>query len=334
MEHIAILGAGSWGTALAQVLADNNARVTLWTISEEQKEEINKHHTNKEYVGDVILPDTIFPTTSLEDAIKDTKIIVIAVPTKAIREVLGKLKEVLKDKYIFVNVAKGIEPDTNKLVSEIIEDEIPKEHIEGIVILSGPSHAEEVILRQITTIVSASESETLAKQIQYLFNNDYLRVYTSTDIRGVQMCGALKNVIALASGIIAGKGYGDNTRAALITRGMAEIIRYGTHHGALKETFGGLAGIGDLIVTATSTHSRNFMAGYRVGQGEDPKESVNKSKMVVEGIRTAKAVYEELKNLNFEMPITTAVYKVFYENYDVDEAIKELMNRELKSEIE
>ena len=164
MEHIAILGAGSWGTALAQVLADNNARVTLWTISEEQKEEINKHHTNKEYVGDVILPDTIFSTTSLEDAIKDTKIIVIAVPTKAMRG-FRKTKEVLKDKYIFVNVAKGIEPDTNKLVSEIIEDEIPKEHIEGIVILSGPSHAEEVILRQITTIVSASESETLAKQI-------------------------------------------------------------------------------------------------------------------------------------------------------------------------
>lgn len=334
MNKVTVLGAGSWGTALAQVLADNGLDVCMWTVFDYEKEEINKHHTNKQYFEDVILPDNIFATNDLSEAISFSNYILIVVPTKFMRETLKNINNVITGKKLFINASKGIEPGTHKTVSEIITEEINGDNRSGVVILSGPSHAEEVIKRMITTVSSVSNDINAANEVQGLFSNNYFRVYTHTDLKGAEIASSLKNVIAIASGIISGLGYGDNTRAALITRGLTEIIRYGKKFDTDIETFIGLTGIGDLIVTATSRHSRNFNAGYKIAQGMDPKEVVEKSKMVVEGVRTAKAVYESLEELNIEMPIFKGVYEVFYEGKEPKIAIDELMQRNVKSEKE
>jgi glycerol-3-phosphate dehydrogenase (NAD(P)+) len=258
MEKITVVGAGSWGTALAMVLADNGHKVCIWGNRTEQMDEINERHTNSRYLPGVELPSSIVAYTSLEEALEGTSIVLLVVPTKAFREVLVKMRGILSQPVTIIHASKGIEPDTSKRISEMIEEEIPKHVLRDVVVLSGPSHAEEVGLRYPTTITSASKNMQAAELVQDLFINHYFRVYTNPDIIGVELGGALKNIIALAAGMTDGLGFGDNAKAALMTRGLAEIARLGRKMGANPLTFAGLTGMGDLIVTCTSVHSRNW----------------------------------------------------------------------------
>lgn len=268
IDTITVIGAGSWGTALSMVLADNGCHVRLWGHNPQQIVEINEHHTNKKYLPNVILPENIKGFASMEEALNGVELIVLAVPTKAIREVVRQMVEILKKPITLVHVSKGIEPDTLMRISEMIEEEMPSRLLTDLIVLSGPSHAEEVSQRQPTTVTVSSKNIKAAEKIQKLFMNQHFRVYTNPDMIGVEIGGALKNVIALAAGISDGLGYGDNAKAALITRGLAEIARLGTKMGANPLTFSGLAGLGDLIVTCTSVHSRNWRAGNLLGKGK------------------------------------------------------------------
>ncbi|HEY8435757.1 MAG TPA: NAD(P)H-dependent glycerol-3-phosphate dehydrogenase [Haloplasmataceae bacterium] len=333
MSIVTIIGAGSWGTALAQLLDDNGHTAKLYDISPERIQEINERHTNEKYLPGIKLSETIVAYNDLEEALKDCEVVLTAVPTKVIRQALKAINESLKHPAIFVNASKGIEPKTYKRVSEIVEEEIAPEKRLGFVALTGPSHAEEVIERQLTSVTAASNDMDLAKRVQRIFNNEeYFRVYTVNDLIGAEIGGSLKNIIALAAGIIAGLGYGDNTRAALITRGLAEMRRLAVAMGAKEETLFGLAGIGDLVVTATSRHSRNFQAGYRIGSGSNLQEALAEMTMVVEGIRSCEAAYQYAKEHHIEMPITFAVYDVIFNQVEPREAIRKLMSRDLKEE--
>ena len=309
---IAVVGAGSWGTALAMVLADNSHEVRLWSHNEVQVKEINDCHTNKKYLPEIVLPDLIVGYASLHESLDGVDTVILAVPTKAIREVLGKIRGVISSPITIAHVSKGIEPDTLLRISEMIKEEMPKELLQDVVVLSGPSHAEEVSLRHPTTVTVTSENMAAAEKIQDLFINHNFRVYTNSDVIGVEIGGALKNIIALAAGITDGLGYGDNAKAALMTRGLAEIARLGTKMGANPLTFSGLTGIGDLIVTCTSVHSRNWRAGNLLGKGKTLDEVLDNMGMVVEGVRTTKAAYQLAKKYNVNMPITAALYDVLF----------------------
>ncbi|WP_042355257.1 NAD(P)H-dependent glycerol-3-phosphate dehydrogenase [Bacillus rubiinfantis] len=333
-EVITILGAGSWGTALAMVLADNGHEVRLWSNSEEQVKEINEQRTNKKYLPQVIIPELITAYASLRDALENIHTVVLAVPTKAIREVAGKMRQVLKASILLTHVSKGIEPDTLMRISEMIKEEMPPELLEDVVVLSGPSHAEEVSLRHPTTVTVTSENMAAAEKIQDLFINHNFRVYTNPDIIGVEIGGALKNIIALAAGITDGLGYGDNAKAALMTRGLTEIARLGTKMGANPLTFAGLAGIGDLIVTCTSVHSRNWRAGNMLGKGKPLEEVLNSMGMVVEGVRTTKAAYQLAQKYDVKMPIANALYDVLFNGKNAREAADVLMSRGKTHEME
>lgn len=334
MEKIAVLGAGSWGTALALVLADNGHEVALWSHRKEHAEQINRLHTNEKYLKGISIPETIEADNDLTKVVEGAKHIVLVVPTKAIREVCQDLTKVLKQKVTITHASKGIEPESYKRVSEIIQEEIPKEYYEDIVVLSGPSHAEEVSLRQPTTVTVSAEKLHVAENVQDLFINSQFRVYTSPDLVGVELGGALKNIIALGAGISDGLGYGDNAKAALITRGLAEIARLGTSMGANPLTFSGLTGIGDLIVTCTSSHSRNWRAGYKLGQGNDLDEVLEQMGMVVEGVRTTKAAYQLSKDQEVEMPITAGIYQILFEKADPRDVVDQLMTRIRRHEME
>nr|WP_295972396.1 NAD(P)H-dependent glycerol-3-phosphate dehydrogenase [uncultured Bacillus sp.] len=333
-ETVAVIGAGSWGTALSMVLADNGHEVRLWSHNPDQVKEINRSHTNRKYLPEIVLPEQIAANDSLEETLAGLEIIVLAVPTKAIREVLGKIKQVQKTPLIIVHVSKGIEPDSLLRVSEMIEDEMPSELVESIVVLSGPSHAEEVSLRRPTTVAVSSKQIKVAERIQDLFINGSFRVYTNPDIVGVEIGGALKNIIALAAGISDGLGYGDNAKAALMTRGLAEISRLGMKMGANPLTFAGLAGLGDLIVTCTSVHSRNWRAGNLLGKGHKLQEVLDNMGMVVEGVRTTKAAWQLAKKYGVEMPITNALYDVLFHNVDPKDAVDILMTRGKAKELD
>lgn len=332
MTKITVFGTGSFGTALANVLAENGHSVLMWGKNENTVDEINQSHQNKRYLKDVTLIETIKATSQLEQAVNFSDIFLIALPTKAIRDVVTEIDQHIKTKKTFIHVAKGIENETFKRVSEMIEDSISKNHKNGVGVLSGPSHAEEVVIKQPTTVAASSKDEHISKLIQDLFMNDYLRVYTNNDLIGVELGGALKNIIAVASGIVAGMGYGDNAKAALMTRGLAEISRLGEKLGADPMTFLGLGGIGDLIVTCTSTHSRNYTLGYKLGKGKTTEEALNEMNMVVEGIYTTKSVYHLAKTQNVDMPITNALYKVLFEDKPVKDSVKDLMGRDKKAE--
>ncbi|MFT0800454.1 NAD(P)H-dependent glycerol-3-phosphate dehydrogenase [Bacillus swezeyi] len=334
MTKVSILGAGSWGTALALVLADNQYDVCVWGHREELIEQINEHHENKDYLPGVKLPDNVRATTDLQGALADVKTIIVAVPTKAIREVLREAVSLIRKKAIFVHVSKGIEPDTLLRISEMMEEEIPAELREDIVVLSGPSHAEEVGLRHPTTVTVSSKNIEAAQVIQDMFMNQHFRVYTNPDIIGVEIGGALKNIIALAAGITDGLGYGDNAKAALITRGLAEIARLGTKMGGNPLTFSGLTGIGDLIVTCTSVHSRNWRAGNMLGKGFKLEEVLKEMGMVVEGVRTTKAAYQLSQKYDVKMPITEALHKVLFDGKKVETAVESLMARVKTHEME
>lgn len=333
-ESIAVIGAGSWGTALAMVLADNQHEVRLWGHNPEQIKEINEHHTNKKYLPDILLPAGITGIASIEEALFGVNTIILAVPTKAIREVLGKISAVRKEPLTVVHVSKGIEPDTLLRISEMIEEEMPASLLESVVVLSGPSHAEEVSLRHPTTVTVSSKNMEAADRVQDLFFNSNFRVYTNPDIVGVEIGAALKNIIALAAGITDGLGYGDNAKAALITRGLAEIARLGMKMGASPLTFSGLTGIGDLIVTCTSVHSRNWRAGNLLGKGHNLQEVLDNMGMVVEGVRTTKAAKQLAEKYEVNMPIADALYDVLFNNINAKDAVDRLMARDKKDEMD
>lgn len=332
-QKIAVIGPGSWGTALSLVLTDNGHEVAVWGNDPKQIDEINEKHTNEAFLPNIKLPEEIKAYHELKDAVKDATAVLIVVPTKVVRIVVKQLKEVVTEPLLIIHASKGIEPGTHKRISELIEEEMPREKIKEVVVLSGPSHAEEVILRQPTTVSSASHSIAASKQVQQLFMNSYFRVYTNQDIVGVEVGGALKNIIAVGAGICDGLGFGDNAKAALITRGLAEISRLGVVMGANPLTFAGLTGVGDLIVTCTSPHSRNWRAGNLLGKGNKLDEILENMGMVVEGVRTTEAAYQLAKDLNVDMPITNAIYDVLFNDANARETVVELMNRMGKNEV-
>lgn len=329
---IGVIGGGSWGTTLAQALSDNGHDVLIRDINEEFVDKINNNHLHPFF--DLTIPKNIRATLSLEEITSYSDTLVLCVPTKFMRGVLKELNELIKTPKTFVNVSKGIEPGTSLLVSQIVKQEIKEENLKAYVVLSGPSHAEEMIERKFTCLVSASNDEEASTYVQVLFSNDtYLRVYTSNDVVGVETGGAIKNAIAVVSGVSTGLGLGENARAALITRGIREIIKVVEILGGKKETAYGLSGIGDLIVTASSMNSRNFQAGLRIGKGEKLDDVLNTSKQVVEGVRTIEAAHEISVKNNVELPVINVAYSVLFENADLKEAVKKLLQRELKSEI-
>ncbi|SEI65576.1 glycerol-3-phosphate dehydrogenase (NAD(P)+) [Bhargavaea ginsengi] len=334
MTKVAVLGAGSWGTALAAVLASNGHDCTLWSRRTEQAEEIAEKHTNEQYLPGAVLPDTLKADHNLARAVSGASIIVMAVPTKGIRKVCRDLNSVLEGPVLFAHVSKGIEPDTHKRISEVMEEELDREICQGIVVLSGPSHAEEVIRNQPTTVTVAAKNTEHARRVQDLFMNQSFRVYTNDDVVGVEIGGALKNIIALAAGVTDGLGYGDNAKAALITRGLAEITRLGVAMGANPLTFSGLSGLGDLIVTCTSVHSRNWRAGNMLGKGKSLDEVLDSMGMVVEGVRTTKAAHQLSKECGVPMPITEALYAVLFEGQKPIDRVELLMGRMKKNETE
>lgn len=331
MKKVCILGAGSWGSALGLVLAKKGYEVSMWTLSQEQADKINKTKENIDYLPGVLFPNNITLTTSLEEAVLNSKIIVLAVPSQAIRSVSSNLKPFVKDEQIIVDVAKGLERGTGLRLSEVVAEELPNN---PYVTLSGPSHAEEVARDIPTTVVVASENIEVAQIVQDMFMTPKFRVYTNPDIVGVELGGALKNIIAFGAGICDGLGYGDNAKAALMTRGIREIGRLGVKMGANLSTFSGLSGIGDLIVTCTSMHSRNRRAGILIGQGKSLEETLAEVKMVVEGITATEVAYDVSKKLGIDMPITSAIYSVLHEGANPNEVVADLMMRNKTHEIE
>lgn len=332
-EKAAVLVAGSWGTALASVLADKNMDVAVWTRNEAQRDEINGLHRNERFLPGVELPPNLHATTEMEEAVAGAKAVVIVAPSSAVREVTRSLKPFWHEDMLVVHATKGFETESLKRISNVIAEELECSE-DRIVVLSGPSHAEEVVKRCPTTVVVASMDETHAKTAQDLFMNSYFRVYTNRDMVGVELAGALKNIIALGAGMSDGLGYGDNAKAALLTRGLAEITRIGVEMGANPLTFAGLAGIGDLVVTATSRHSRNWRAGFMLGEGKSVEEVLGSMGMVVEGIRTTKAAHTISEKYQVQMPIAKQLYHVLFEGLDPRTAVEALMGRDRKTEME
>ncbi|CUT04414.1 NAD(P)H-dependent glycerol-3-phosphate dehydrogenase [Candidatus Chrysopegis kryptomonas] len=329
--RISIIGSGSWGTTLAILLYDNRHSVKLWFRRKEHLEEVKTTGENHIYLPGVKIPSEIFLTSDLEEALDDVEIIVLAVPTQHLRAIISRDEfKSVKDK-IFVNVAKGIENKTLMRVSEILKDLLGV--YENYCVLSGPSHAEEVSRKMPTAVVVSSFNKSVASLTQNVFMNNYFRVYTSDDVVGVELGGALKNIIAIATGIADGIGFGDNTRAAIMTRGIAEIVRLGVAMGARIETFAGLSGIGDLIVTCTSKYSRNRFVGEQIGKGKKLEEILKNMVMVAEGIWTTISAVELAKKFEVEMPITNAVYDVLFNGKNPIQATSELMGRTPKPEV-
>ncbi len=331
MDKICVLGAGSWGTALATVLDENGHNVVIWSRRKEQADEINSNHTNSKYLSDIKLGKSLLATNDIKQAVKDSKIIVLGVPSQQVRKICKMISNIITDNQIIVNVAKGIENDTGLRISEICKEEIPNNRY---CMLSGPSHAEEVSRKMPTALVAASEDIDVSRTVQDYFMNEYIRVYTNNDLIGVELGGATKNIIAFGAGILDGLEFGDNSKAALMTRGLTEISRFGVALGAELSTFSGLTGIGDLIVTCTSMHSRNRRAGILIGQGYSIEETIKKIDMVVEGITATKAVYNITKKLDIEMPITECIYRVIMGELDPKVGVTELMTRSKKHENE
>ena len=323
MKKVSVIGAGSWGSALAVLLANNGHEVTLWTHDPHEIEMLSTKREQVEKLPGVKLPDNIMIEADLKTALTDEDVVVMAVPSPVVRMVAKQMSPFIKDGQIIVNVAKGIEDVTYKTLSDIIEEEIPN---------AGPSHAEEVGRGIPTTVVVGAKNKETAEMLQDVFMNKVFRVYTSSDIVGIELGGALKNVIALAAGTVDGLGYGDNTKAALMTRGIAELTRLGEALGGKPETFSGLTGVGDLIVTCTSVHSRNRKAGYLMGKGMTAEEAMKEVKMVVEGVYSAKAALGLAKKCNVAVPIVEAVNRVLFENADPKEEVSNLLLRERKQE--
>ncbi|MFV0255524.1 MAG: NAD(P)H-dependent glycerol-3-phosphate dehydrogenase [Erysipelotrichaceae bacterium] len=330
--RVVVIGSGSWGTALAQVLFDNKVEVKLYAVNNEEIVDINKYHENSKYFPGVKLPIGLEATNDLNIVI-DADVIVISVPSVALASVCESLNKIISKPAVVVNTAKGFHPDTHQRLSEVINSTIDKEKLFGVVSLLGPSHAEEVIIRSLTAVNAVSDNEEASKIVQNIFSNGYLRVYRSNDVIGSEIGVALKNIMAIASGILSGLGLdGDNAKAALMTRGLAEMVRYGLSAGGKLETFLGLTGIGDLIVTCTSKHSRNYQAGYVIGNDNGSENFWRNNSKTVEGVRACKIVYEDAIKNKIEMPIVEEVYNILYLGKKPLDSVENLMNRELKSE--
>ena len=325
MAKIGILGAGSWGTALSLLLSENGHEVTVWSIQKEEVEMLSSKREHLSKLPGVKLPDSICFTGDIASAVVGKDICILAVPSIATRSTAAAMREYVKDGQILVNVAKGIEENTLMTLTEQIEEEIP---YANVAVLSGPSHAEEVGRRLPTTCVVGAREKATAEYIQSLFMSKVFRVYTSPDITGIEVGGALKNVIALAAGIADGLGYGDNTKAALITRGITEIARLGVKMGGHLETFAGLTGIGDLIVTCASVHSRNRRAGVLIGEGKSMEEAMKEVKMVVEGVYSTKAAVQLAKKYDVSLPIIEQVNAVLFAGKNPGKAVEDLMMRD------
>ena len=333
MAKISVIGSGGWGIALTILLHKNGHDLTIWSFDKKEAEELKKTRQNKTKLPNILLPEDIKVTNDLKEAVDDKDILILAVPSKAIRSVSKSLKNIIKDNQIIVNVAKGLEEDTLETMTDIIEEEL-KDKNPKVAVLSGPSHAEEVGRGIPTTCVVSAHNKELTLYLQNIFMNPSFRVYTSLDMLGVEIGGALKNVIALAAGIADGLNYGDNTKAALITRGIKEISALGVAMGGEQSTFYGLTGLGDLIVTCASMHSRNRRAGILLGQGKTLDEAIKEVNMVVEGIYSAKSALIAAKKYNVEIPIIEQVNAVLFENKNAAEAVNELMIRDKKLEIQ
>lgn len=329
MAKIGIIGAGSWGTALSLVMHKNGHDVTVWSVIEDEIKMLNEKREHESKLPGVKISQEIEFTTDLEYSLKEKDMVILAVPSPFTRSTARSMARYIKDGQLIVNVAKGVEEKTLMTLTEIIEQEIPQANV---AVLSGPSHAEEVGCGLPTTLVAGAKDEKTAEYIQNVVMNEVLRVYTSPDVLGIELGGALKNVIALAAGTADGLGYGDNLKAALITRGIAEISRLGIAMGAHPETFYGLTGIGDLIVTCASVHSRNRKAGYLIGKGYTMQEAMDEVKMVVEGVYSAKAAMGLAEKYAVELPIIEQVNKVLFENKNAREAVEDLMLRHKKIE--
>ena len=331
MTKIGVLGAGTWGMALARMLCVSGHEVTVWSAIEREIDEFSATRRHPNLPG-MIIPEELQFTKQIGEVCRDKEILLFAVPSPFVRSTARKAAPYIKDEQIIVDVAKGIEADTLFTMTEIIADELQNPAVK-LVALSGPTHAEEVAKDLPTTIVSACEDMAVAKRVQEVFGNTCMRVYTNDDVLGVELCGAMKNIMALASGVALGLGYGDNTKAALITRGMAEITRLGIAMGCKPQTFYGLAGIGDLIVTATSIHSRNNRCGLLLGQGVPPREAIEQVGMVVEGINALPAAMRLAEKYRVEMPLAMAVNAVVNQGADPREAVAKLMARDQTTEI-
>lgn len=329
MAKVSVLGAGSWGTVLSLLLCKNGHEVTLWSALEDEVRMLCEKREHESKLPGVRLPEDMKITADLEDSLQDPDVAVLAVPSPFTRSTAHRMAPFVKKGQIIVNVAKGVEEHTLMTLSEIISEEIPQA---DVCVLSGPSHAEEVGKGLPTTCVVSAEKRETAEYLQGIFMSPVFRVYTTPDILGVELGGALKNVIALAAGTADGLGYGDNTKAALITRGIAEISRLGTKMGARAETFYGLSGIGDLVVTCASVHSRNRKAGYLMGKGYTMQEAMDEVKMVVEGVYSARAAKSLAEKYQVEMPIIEEVNKVLFEDKPAADAVRDLMLRDKKVE--
>ena len=333
MAKISVIGSGGWGIALTILLHKNGHDLTIWSFDKKEAEELKKTRQNKTKLPNILLPEDVKVTDDLKEAVDDKDILILAVPSKAIRSVSKSLKNIIKDNQIVVNVAKGLEEDTLETMTDIIEEEL-KDKNPKVAVLSGPSHAEEVGRGIPTTCVVSAHNKELTLYLQNVFMNPSFRVYTSPDMLGVEIGGALKNVIALAAGIADGLNYGDNTKAALITRGIKEITSLGVAMGGEQSTFYGLTGLGDLIVTCASMHSRNRRAGILLGQGKTLDDAIKEVNMVVEGVYSAKSALMAAKKYNVEIPIIEQVNAVLFENKNAAEAVNELMIRDKKLEIQ
>ncbi|MDI6735382.1 MAG: NAD(P)H-dependent glycerol-3-phosphate dehydrogenase [bacterium] len=329
---VGVLGGGSWGTTLAILLHEKGFYVKIWEFLAEQVELIKERRENVQFLPGVFIPNEIEFTTSLEDVVKEAEVIVIVLPSQVVRNVVKQLVSIIRPGVVIVSAVKGLEITTMKRISEVINEELPR--VTKIGVISGPSHAEEVSRKIPTAIVSAAAEDETAKFIQDLFLTPNLRVYTNTDLIGVELGGALKNIVAIAAGISDGLGLGDNTKAALITRGLVEIIRVGEILGARKSTFLGLSGLGDLVVTCTSNHSRNRHLGEMIGKGISLEDALSSMVMVAEGVPTTKAAKELAKQVNIELPITNEVYNVLFEEKNPKQAVTDLMLRSAKREEE
>ncbi|MFT8813303.1 NAD(P)H-dependent glycerol-3-phosphate dehydrogenase [Oenococcus sp.] len=332
---IAVIGAGSWGTALASTFSGNGNQVMLWGHNANDVDEINRSHHNSRYLKDALLDDKLQASTDLAAALNGAEIVLFVVPTVAIREVareVGKLLSLTAPDAFFGHAIKGIEVDSNKRISQMICEEMPLLNESDLFFISGPSHAESVIRHAITLVAVASANKGNAQKVQQALSNSFFRVYTNSDLPGSEYAAALKNVLAIAGGILQGLGMADNTQAALITRGLAEMRRLGIALGGQSATFDGLAGLGDLIVTATSANSRNFRAGVALAGNKNIEQVQKEMGMVIEGVRTAKAVDQLSKNNKISMPISQSVYKILYENAKIEDVVADLMNRPLISE--
>ena len=323
MTNISVIGAGCWGTTLAKLLGEKGYSVNLWAYESELVDIINSKHENAKYLPNLILPKTIKATNSLKEAAYDADLIVTAIPSQFLRSVAKDFSGFVKKHTIIVSVAKGIEKGTYKRMSQVIKDEIPDAKV---VALSGPNHAEEVSIKMPTATVIASEDQDCLQIVKNIFSTNYFKVYPHDDIIGTEICGAIKNITAIASGVVDGLGFGDNSKGSIITFGLTEMNRFSRYFGAKRATVYGLAGVGDLIATCTSKHSRNRFVGEKIAEGKHLEEIKKEMHgMVAEGIETTKAVYEFSQKNNIKLPLTAQVYKVLYENKDLKKAIKDLI---------